>query len=521
VLRQDTGEPLVKAKIALVTHEKWEDSVFDLTDSQGRFLLDELSCGSYMLNASHSGFVEMGYGQRKPNDPGALLTLAPGQKLVGLVFKLQRTAVVTGRVFDENGESVRGALVRALRATGRGKQQNTREAGTGVTNDLGEYRIYDLIPGRYFMAVSYDPWSFHEGFEAKPGRRLLKKGYPAMFYPNTKDPSKALALVLNPGDELTGIDFRMELVAMNTVSGKILNMPAENAMRGTITISVFPRGSSLLGYNSIGTRTVAKDGTFAIVWIPPGSYNLRASYMDRDTKEWAWASRQLEIMDADAEGITLAFAPLIAVRGRVTWEGSKKSDLSSLTVSLSPADGESPNTRRQEVRPDGSFFFQAVNEGDYRPLIHNSDTNCYIKSARSGTTPMMDGKLAIHPGADNSLEFVVGCRAAQVAGRVLTSDSLPAAGVFVVLVPEPPFRQESSNYQDARTDQNGHFLLRGIVPGDYKLFSWDAVEWGEWYDADFLKPYEDKGVSIRLEEGDHKAIDLNLVETSSDSQPKL
>ncbi|HWY08803.1 MAG TPA: carboxypeptidase regulatory-like domain-containing protein [Candidatus Acidoferrales bacterium] len=520
VVRQDTGEPLIKAKVALVTHEKWEDSLFDLTDSQGHFLLDELPCRAYSLSASHPGFVEMSYGQRKPNDPGALLTLAPGQKMTGLVFKLQRTAVVTGRVFDENGESVRGALVRVLRATGHGKQQNTREAGTGATNDLGEYRIYDLIPGRYYMAVSYDPWSFREGFDAKPRRRLLKKGYPVMFYPNITDPSKALTLILNPGDELRAIDFRMELVTMNTVSGKILNPPAENAMRGTIGIYVVQRGSPLLGYNSIETRTLAKDGSFALNWVPPGSYSLRASYMDRDTKEWAWASRQLEVTDADAEGITLAFAPLIALRGRVIWEGSKKPDLSSFTVFLSPTDGESPNTRGQEVKPDGSFLFRAVNEGDYRPLIHNPDTNCYIKSARTGTTPMVDGKFAIHLGADNSLELLVGCRAAQVDGLVLTSDSLPATGVFVVLVPEPLFRQESSDYQDTRTDQNGHFFLKGIVPGDYELFSWDAVEWDDWRDADFLKPYEGKGVSIHLDEGDHKSIGLNLIETSANSQPK-
>jgi hypothetical protein len=520
VLRQDTGEPLTKAKVMLVTHENWKDSIFDLTDSQGHFLLDKLSCGSYMLSATHSGFVEMSYGQRKPNDPGALLTLAPGQKMTGLVFKLQRTAVVTGRVFDENGEFVRGALVRVLRATGHGKQQNTREAGTGATNDLGEYRIYDLIPGRYYMAASYDPLSFREGFDAKPRRRLLKKGYPVMFYPNITDPSKASTLILNPGDELRAIDFRMELVTMNTVSGKILNPPAENAMRGTIGISVVQRGSPLLGYNSIETRTLAKDGSFALNWVPPGSYSLRASYMDRDTKEWACASRQLEVTDADVEGLTLAFTPLIAVRGRVIWEGSKKPDLSSFTVFLSPTDGESPNTRGQEVKPDGSFLFRAVNEGDYRPLIHSPDTNCYIKSPRAGTASMVDSKFAIHLGADNSLELMVGCRAAQVDGRVLTSDSLPATGVFVVLVPEPPFRQESSDYQDTRTDQNGHFFLKGIVPGDYELFSWDAVEWDDWRDADFLKPYEGKGVSIRLEEGDHKTIDLNLIETSSDSQPK-
>src|ERR1700741_3492477 len=58
VVRQDTGEPLIKAKVTLVTHENWEDSVFDVTDSQGHFLLDALPSDSYMLAASHPGFVD-------------------------------------------------------------------------------------------------------------------------------------------------------------------------------------------------------------------------------------------------------------------------------------------------------------------------------------------------------------------------------------------------------------------------------------------------------------------------------
>jgi hypothetical protein len=69
VVRQDTGEPLIKARVTLVTHENWEDSVFDITDSHGRFLLDALPCAAYLLTASRPGFVDASYGQRRPSDP--------------------------------------------------------------------------------------------------------------------------------------------------------------------------------------------------------------------------------------------------------------------------------------------------------------------------------------------------------------------------------------------------------------------------------------------------------------------
>jgi hypothetical protein len=357
------------------------------------------------------------------------------------------------------------------------------------------------------------------GFDPKPGRRLLKKGYPAAFYPNTTDPSKAQTLALNPGDELSHIDFRMELVAMNTVSGKILNPPAANAIRQGVSVSLIPRGSSLLAPD-FNTRAVAKDGSFVLERVPPGSYYIQAGYFERDTTDQVWVSGQLEVTDLDVEGITLAFAPSNTVRGHVIWEGSKQDDFSNLTILLSPADEESIVAKRSEVKPDGSLLLRNVNEGEYRPSIRSPNTDCHLKSARAGSTPMVDGKISIHSGADNSLELVASCHAPHVEGQVLTGDSLPAVGVFVVLVPEPRLREQSWEYAEAKTDQNGHFLLKGIIPADYKLFSWDSVEEGDCYDADFLKAFEDKGVSIHLDEGDHKSIALNLIETSADSSSK-
>jgi hypothetical protein len=331
---------------------------------------------------------------------------------------------------------------------------------------------------------------------------------------------KAQTLTLNPGDEVTPIDFRMEPVLMNSVSGKILNPPAANALRAGIDVILIPHGSGLLGFDSDIPQTVAKNGAFVLHRVPPGSYDIQASYMDRDTSEWVLAIRELEVANADVEDITLAFAPSFSVRGHVIWEGGRQGDLSSFTALLKSADENFPLVKGSEVKPDGSLLFHGVNQGEYRLSIRDRDTACYVKFARMGSTPMVDGKISIHSGSDNSLEVGVSCRAPHVEGLVLSSDSLPAVGVFVVLVPEPRLREQSSNYTTAKTDQNGHFLLKGILPGDYKLFSWSSVEEGDWLDADFLKPFEEKGVSVHLEEGDHKHIDLTLIETSSDSSSK-
>jgi hypothetical protein len=60
-----------------------------------------------------------------------------------------------------------------------------------------------------------------------------------------------------------------------------------------------------------------------------------------------------------------------------------------------------------------------------------------------------------------------------------------------------------------------------IAPGDYKLFSWEPMnELYGWEDPDFLKPFESKGQSISLQEGDGKSLELVAIRSASQEQEK-
>ena len=75
-------------------------------------------------------------------------------------------------------------------------------------------------------------------------------------------------------------------------------------------------------------------------------------------------------------------------------------------------------------------------------------------------------------------------------------------------------------YKSLTTDQYGHFNLRGIAPGDYKLFSWNQVEDGAWEDADFLKPFEEKGEKVTVLEGDAKSVNLTTIKAVGTEEQK-
>lgn len=95
-----------------------------------------------------------------------------------------------------------------------------------------------------------------------------------------------------------------------------------------------------------------------------------------------------------------------------------------------------------------------------------------------------------------TLELKVSCRAARIAGVALRADSLPAAGVYVVAIPHVPLRNQDWKYRAEVTDQNGRFLLRGILPGKYGIFTWDSDGDFDWSNPEQVKPYESKGVSL-------------------------
>ena len=51
------------------------------------------------------------------------------------------------------------------------------------------------------------------------------------------------------------------------------------------------------------------------------------------------------------------------------------------------------------------------------------------------------------------------------------------------------------------TDSSGHPGSERVPPGEYKVFAWSEVDNGGWFDADFMKQYENRGRPITVREG--------------------
>jgi hypothetical protein len=221
----------------------------------------------------------------------------------------------------------------------------------------------------------------------------------------------------------------------------------------------------------------------------------------------------LEVADADLDGVTLTVAPGVEIKGRLRVEGGTDSNLGSLSVNLVPKTILIPFGvgRTDSTKSDGSFLIKSAFEGDYEINVENLPENYFVKSARlDGVDVLTAGVTVDTKQAPGSLEIVVSSNGAGIDG-VISKDQQPFQGATVALVPDPPHRGERRLFKSISTDQNGHFVLQGLSPGDYKVFAWEKVEPGAYTSSEFLQPYENLGESVHITEGSRSSVQVDLI----------
>src|SRR4029453_14288986 len=104
------------------------------------------------LSVSCNSYVDQVYGRKNTSGQGAIISLAPGEKLRNLTFRLVPAGVITGRVRDTSGRPVAGFEVMLLKLSfEEGRQVLVPVADVVPTDDRGEYRHYWVPPGRYYV----------------------------------------------------------------------------------------------------------------------------------------------------------------------------------------------------------------------------------------------------------------------------------------------------------------------------------------------------------------------------------
>src|SRR6202521_1364863 len=526
VVKEPGSQPLKKVLVQVVAENQKEGGNYTAsTDADGRFHIENVVPGRYRIFIERTGFVGVnGHGLKSDTN---VFTVQARQAVEDLLFRMLPTAVISGRITDEDGDPMPSVRVVAQK---KKPGKSTRESvGTEATNDLGEYRLAGLFPGQYWI-VAMPPVDFRD-YE-KQEKSLAGEGppdtrYVNTYYPGTYDAMLASPVTLKAGDEMP-VNFTLVPARTYRVRGIITGVnPAQKP-----SVELISKAGDSYRANA---NEVGPDGQFEVRGVAPGSYGLRAS---AGTGSQSLVARQeISVVAADVEGLKLVPQTSFTVSGHLRIEGSAAADLTQYSANLRQAElpddpgffmsQEFFGTNAPADRL-GNFEWKNVTPGNYIVQVYGGNgQGFFLKSVKLAGRDIQTGFTASGPA---TLDLLVSTKGGTVEGAVVlrekekekdadsdhVNNDHPVANATVVAFPDEKYRKLPDRFGTGSTDQHGRFTIRGLAPGSYTLYAWQDLEDGVYRDPDFLKSQEANGTAVKVEEGSHQQMELKVSPTGEE-----
>ncbi len=512
VFAGDTGKPLAGAIVTLVnaraTNPGERQGRWISTDADGRWDAHDLSAGAYTLSVAKAGYLKIEYGQKRAFERGKLLEVRPGQVVDRIDIALPRAGAISGRVFDEFGDPAAAVFVRALRqryVDGRRELTPLAEAleglangGGDITDDLGQFRIYGLAPGDYFVSASFNP----------PGEPATALGYPPVYYPGTPSAAEARRIRIGLGEETQNINVTLVSVRYAVVSGTVANSLNVSASASIQVTSSDP----VAGAPVAPTRT-ASNGTFTLRSVPPGEYRLHVYDVRPAAATPEFASVPLAITGEDVTALAISTAPGAVASGRVVLEDGAKLNAPVFVRSVTTLAG-APTFLNSSVgvNPDLTFEISGLAE---RQTFRTGmlPEGWFLKSVMHEGADITDTGYDFRPGQRVSgIEIRLTRRATTLSGTVQDDPGSPVGDYTVVAFSTNPDRwgHQTRFVRSARPDQGGKFTIRALPPDQYFVVALEYVETGQEFDPEQLGNWKPLATTVELRDGEAKTLLLKL-----------
>jgi protocatechuate 3,4-dioxygenase beta subunit len=547
----ETGAPIRRAQVRISGPETLPKSA--TTDNEGVYEFRDLPAGRFTLTATKSGYVTVGYGQSRPFESAKPIELRDGQVIDKADITMPRGSVISGRIVDEFGEAVADAAVSALRSTWANGRRRLQPTGrTAMTNDLGQYRIYGLPPGDYFVSATLRGGGAEMAFtetvsemavvsvaamSSMPGAESPRAGYAPTYYPGTPSGSEAQKLIVAVGQEAQNTDFALVPVRLARITGTVIGSegrPLEGA-----SVSLASRTSTLgtITFPSGGAGRTDKNGHFTLTGVAPGDYtlNARTSGMVTSTADGERmvftmtrtmvsgggdgttesGSVPLSVSGEDMSNVMVATSKGTSASGRVVYEGGSQPTANTLRISAASREPDSPFGMpggSASVTAEGTFELKGL-AGPRIFRVGNIPAGWVLKAVRLNGADITDNGIDIKPTEPVSgLEVVLTSKTTEVSGSVKAGND-PATDYTVVIFSDDPEKWTvpmTRHVVSARPNQDGRFQVKHLPAGSYYAVALDYIPQGDWNDPEVLDRLTSKATRFTLAEGGVQTLDLKL-----------
>ncbi len=513
VYRSDTGAPIVKAEVALIPVKSNSDvtqdtRLFALTDAEGAFTISHVSAGTYTIVANHSGFVSRKNYSGQQFEESQTFRLSSAQILDKIDVRLVPAGVISGTISDEDNQPIAAVMVEAVRLRyARGGRLLDSSQTRVLTDDLGNFRLYGLPPGNYFVRAEVDRVS------AQVGKVISRLAY----YPGTVDVENAQPIKVTPGNEASGIRVSIGPVLVYSITGNIID-PTGSAGQGRYQITAMNSTDAANNGGRITTATSVAGGSFTLRGLPSGTYNVWAMLLedrsDKSSTPDVSGSATVRIVDSDARA-NVQVSLEVDVSGKIAIETTSGRSVSGMSIVLAAENNsiDDPDRTRLKSVTDqrGNFKITYVPSGSYEFKVL-PDAGVYLKRVVCNGKDHTGQPLMIEGGASvGDCILTLGSDTGTVKGQVLDGDK-PVPGQTVVAIPEDRAMRHLERFTiTANTNANGEFQLSGVIPGDYLLFAVPTNDDHAYFAIDFADRNQRDAEHVSVKSGEIKTLQLKPI----------
>jgi hypothetical protein len=418
-----SGNPVARAAIR-ITRPHASATVAELeSDGQGRFRTPELPDSIYTFRFSKADY--------------STVTVTTGPR-ADMLLRLTRFGAIAGKIADLEGHAVEARVV-ALTAADEAAGTSDPNAGPG------DYRIYDLPPGKYQLAIlSTHGW---------PGRRGL------LLYPNNSAPRE---FEVSGGEDFSGADFALPAGPVFRIS--VRTDPARSA--GFALVSADHPGHWL------GQQLVSPDRPFTVENVRPGSYEILAAASSRGQPP-LFGRTPITVVAADMDDVRVT---LNQPRSASFTVRAQEPCTADVTVELKSRAEWLPNQPVKATLQGGTpTSLTTLAPARYSIAAKASRENCYA-------APVPD--LDLTRGSASSPVEIVVTPSGSIQGRLVGAAIL--SEYVVVLCSRQGFLQRI-----AFPDEKGKFSFPDLAPGQYSALA--AGPGAHWSAARSAPPIEVSG----------------------------
>jgi hypothetical protein len=455
------------------------------TDGQGRFEAPELAEGDYRIDIS------------RPNYLGTTVRLHLSSAGAATSVRLIRCAVITGHVTDRNAQPVRGATVFAMARPPAGMplERDFTPGHYANVDEGGDYRLFNLPPGEYLVAVSYGASGTRVGSAGSaPPPGGTGSGF--AYYPDNARPQW---IALASGEERRNLSLSIFAASLYSVAGIVRHTDPKTSFWLALSALNQPE-------IAVAVTPASKDDAFRLEGIPPGSYTLTAfgpttGYGGRGAVlkgDALFARTSVEVGGANVEGLVLfpekGKAVTFVLRAGA---GAGASCPGTARMMLAPVDDIAAMIERHvtlKVNQDETVPFLAPVH--YSMALRDLGDNCIL-----ATDPVFDVSQVKGP------MVVTMAAAGSIRGRLNTGGQ-PGSDFLVVLLAMDDL-DGSSGVVAVVPDAQSQFVFRGLRAGRYRIAA-RAADQTRWL-AGAIRPNEppaDPGTEIQVRAGANLEIDL-------------